>query len=284
MADIPKDIALRNGLEMPRVGLGVWKARGKEAAQAVRWALETGYRLIDTAAIYENEEEVGKAIRESSVPREEIFLTTKLWNDDQGYAPAFAAMDLSLKKLGMEYVDLYLVHWPFTGVSWPYTDEKAMNDPAHDKREETWKAMEEILASGKTRSIGVSNYRINHLEEMKTYARTQPAVNQIEFHPFWFRKDLMEYCHANAIVVEDYSPLARATKLSNKTITAIAAKHGKSNPQVLLRWGLQHGNVVIPKSVHKERIAENFAIFDFHLSDADMAALDGLDEGRSILF
>jgi diketogulonate reductase-like aldo/keto reductase len=268
---------------MPRVGLGVWEAYGNEATQAVKWALGAGYRLIDTAMIYENEEEVGTAIRESSVPRAEIFLTTKVWNDDQGYASTLAAMDRSLKALKTDYVDLYLVHWPFTGVPWPYTDEAVMEHPSHNKRAETWKAMEEILASGKARSIGVSNYKIHHLEEMKTYAKTQPAVNQIELHPFWFRKDLMDYCHANKIVVEGYAPLSRAKKLMDPRVTAIAMKQGKSNAQILLRWGLQHGNVVIPKSVHKERILENIDVFGFHLSNEDMAALDALNENESVI-
>ena len=284
MHDIPKDITLRNGLTMPRVGLGVWQAKGKEAEQAVRWALEAGYRLIDTASAYQNEEEVGKGIRESGIPRKDIFLTTKVWNDDQGYDTTLAAIDLSLQKLGTDYVDLYLIHWPFTGVPWPFTDEAAINDPAHNKRAETWEAMEAILASGKAKSIGVSNYLITHLEEMKTYAKTQPAVNQIELHPFWYRKELMDYCHAHDIVVEGYSPLSRAKKLMDPRVTTIAATYGKSNAQILLRWSLQHGNVVIPKSVHEERIAENIDIFDFQLSPEDMAALDALDENRSAIF
>ena len=284
MPDIPENIALRNGLTMPRIGLGVWQAKGKECEEAVQWALETGYRLLDTAAIYENEEEVGRAMRGSGIPREEIFLTTKVWNDDQGYDTTLAAMDRSLKKLGTEYVDLYLIHWPFTGVPWPYTDEEAMNDPANDRRAETWKAMEAILASGKAKTIGVSNYRIHHLEEMKTYATVQPAVNQIELHPFWIRKELMDYCHAHDIVVEGYSPLSRAKKLMDPRVTAMAKKYGKSNAQILLRWGLQHGNVVIPKSVHKDRIAENIDIFGFQLRAEDMAAVDALDENRSALF
>ncbi len=280
-----QSISLNNGNPIPSLGLGVWKmAEGHETETAVLQALSAGYRLIDTAAIYENEEEVGKAIRESGIPREEIFLTTKLWNDDQGYASGLAAMDLSLQKLGTDYVDLYLIHWPFTGVEWPFTNEKKMNDPRCNKREESWRAMEAILASGKARSIGVSNYLIHHLEEMKAYAKIQPAVNQVEFHPFWFRKELMHYCQAHSIVVESYSPLSRGKKLQNPRITAIARQYGKSNAQVLLRWGLQHGNVVIPKSVHRERIAENIDIFDFSLSAADMAALDSLNENRSVIF
>lgn len=264
---------LNNGLDIPNIGLGLWKAKGSEAVQAVRWALESGYRLIDTAMIYENEEETGTAIAESGVDRGEIFLTTKLWNADQGYASGLKAIDRSLKLLKTDYVDLYLVHWPFVDFL-----------QGENRRAESWKAMEEILASGKARAIGVSNYGIDELEEMKTYAHTQPAVNQIEFHPFWFRKELMDYCHNHDIVVENYSPLSRGKWLADETISSIAKSHGKTNAQVLLRWGVQHGNVVIPKSTHKERIAENFAIFDFTLSPADMEKLDALNRNESIAF
>jgi diketogulonate reductase-like aldo/keto reductase len=270
-------LTLRNGLSMPTVGLGVWQATGDEAENAVTMALEAGYRLIDTAAVYGNETEVGNAIRRSGVAREEIFLTTKLWNEDQGYETTLAGFERSLERLGLEYVDLYLVHWPFS-------DFATRLDPSAHKRSETWKAMEEILASGKAKSIGVSNYTIEHLEEMQTYAQTLPAVNQIEFHPFWFRKELMDCCHAHDIVVEDYSPLSRGTKLQDERITAIAKKHGKSNAQIVLRWALQHGNVVIPKSVHRERIAENIDLFGFSLDAHDMASLDGLNENFSIIF
>ncbi len=251
----------------------MWKARGDEAVQAVQWALESGYRHIDTAAIYLNEEEVGTGIRKSGIPREEIFVTTKVWNADQGFESTLTAIDFSLIKLQVEYVDLYLIHWPFTNML-----------DGENKREETWRAMEKILATGKARAIGVSNYEIEHLEEMKQYAHTPPAVNQVEFHPFWFRKELMEYCHKQNIQVENYSPLSRGKFLMHEHITAIAQAHGKTNAQVLLRWGIQHGNIVLPKSVHKERIEENISIFDFALSEEEMTVLDGWGEQESIVF
>ena len=229
--------------------------------------------MIDTAKIYENEAEVGEGIRTSGIPREEIFVTTKLWNTDQGYERAFKAFDASLQRLGLEYVDLYLIHWPFN-----------QRMSGENFRAATWKAMEEILASGRARSIGVCNYRIEHLAEMKSYAKVMPAVNQFELHPFWFRKDLMDYCHQNKIAVEAYSPLARGKHLNDERITVIAERHNKTNAQVLLRWSLQHGNIVIPKSVRKERIAENFAVYDFELTAEDMAALDALNMNDSALF
>lgn len=260
---------------MPRIGLGVWKAAGQEATDAVTFALEAGYRLIDTAAIYGNETEVGQAIKESVVPRSEIFLTTKVWNDDQGYETTLQAMDASLQKLQTDYVDLYLVHWPYFN--------RDREEGSLEKRRDTWKAMEEIVASGKAKAIGVSNYLVEHLEEMKTYATVFPAVNQIEVHPFWYRKELLDYCQSRDIVVENYSPLSRGMKLMDPRITAIAKQHGKSNAQILLRWGLQHDCVVIPKSVHQERIEENIAVFDFALSNEDMAALDALNENWSVI-
>ena len=273
MEAVTQTIKLNTGVLIPTVGLGVWKAKGREAVQAVRWALDCGYRLIDTAAIYNNEEEVGTAIAESGIPRKEIFVTTKLWNTDQGYEPALEAIDQSLKKLQMEYVDLYLIHWPFTNML-----------EGDNMREETWRAMEAICASGKARAIGVSNYDIDHLEEMTHYTTTPAAVNQIEFHPFWFRKDLMEYCHQHDIQVENYCPLSRGRWLLDEHITTIAQTHGKTNAQILLRWGLQHGNIVLPKSVHKERIEENIAVFDFTLTDTEMEQIDALNRNESVVW
>jgi methylglyoxal/glyoxal reductase len=263
---VTKTIKLNNGMQMPVVGLGLWRAADTE--QVVLWALETGYRLIDTASIYGNEKETGNAIRNCAISRNDIFATTKVWPDEQGYKQTLAAIDNSLSRMKLDHVDLYLVHWPV---------------PSKSKREETWKAMEEIYISGKSKSIGVSNYTIELLEEMKQYSKIPPAVDQIEFHPFWYRKELMEYCHKNNIAVEDYCPLARARKLQDERITSIAKKHSKSNAQVILRWALQHGNIVIPKSSHKERLKENINVFDFELSDDDMTKLDALNENYSLV-
>lgn len=273
-----KSIALNSGIQLPVIGLGVWDiAKGTQTEQAVQWALDAGYRHIDTARVYKNETEVGTAVRKSGIPRNELIVTTKLWNDDQGYDSALAAIDKSLERLAMDYVDLYLIHWP--DLSWSKAPVNITN-----KRAETWKALEEIYKSGKAKAIGVSNYTIEHLEEMDSYATIPAAVNQIEFHPFWFRKELMEYCHKKNIAVVDYSPLSRGKKLQNSKITTIAKAHGKSNAQVMIRWGLQHGNVVIPKSANKERIEENINVFDFELTKEDMTAMDLLNENYSAVF
>lgn len=255
-----RTITLNNGIKMPVIGLGVWQA-GSGTEQAVLWALEAGYRLIDTAMIYGNETEVGSAIKKSDIQREEIFVTTKLWRSDFGYESALLAIDESLNRLGMSYVDLYLIHWP---------------DADYDIRSETWNAMEEIYHSGKAKSIGVSNYSVELLQEMKEYAGVVAAVNQVEFHPFDYKNELMDYCHENGIALEAYSPLMRGHNLNDPRITAIAQNHGKSNAQVVLRWSIQHGNIVIPKSVHRERIIENINIFDFKLSEGEMKGLDNL--------
>jgi len=257
---------------MPVLGLGVWATgSGSATENAVTWALEAGYRHIDTAAVYGNEKEVGQAIQQSGIPRKEIFVTTKLWNDDQGYDTALKAFDLSLKKLKMDYVDLYLIHWPFSG--WSSTKNSSA-----DKRRQSWKALEEIYQSGRAKAIGVSNFEIEHLEEMKTYMKIAPAVNQIEFHPFLFRKELMEYCHTHNIAVEDYCPLSRGRKLNDERLVTLAKKYGKTNAQIMLRWGLQHRNIVIPKSAHRDRIKENAGIFDFELSADDLSRMDAMNE------
>jgi len=266
MPSINKTIKLNNGKQMPVVGLGLW--RTVETEQVILWALEAGYRLIDTAAMYGNEMETGNAVRKSRIARNEIFVTTKLWNSDQGYKTTLAALDKSLNQLGMDYVDLYLIHWP---------------NVAKRTREETWIAMEEIYKAGKAKAIGVSNYTTQQLEEMKTYAKVMPAVNQIELHPFWSREELMGYCHNHNIAIEDYCPLSRGKKLQDGRITTIAQKHGKTNAQIVLRWALEHGNIVIPKSSHKERLKENINLFDFELSKEDMMKLDALNENYSIV-
>lgn len=269
--NINSKIILNNKTEIPVIGFGVFRIpEGQEVVNAVKWALGAGYRHIDAAMIYKNEEGVGKGIRESGIPREEIFVTTKLWNTDQGYESALKAIDLSLSKLGLSYVDLYLVHWPTAG--------DASKGESINKREETWRAMEEIYRSGKAKAIGVSNYTIRHLEEIKKYVTIQPAVNQVEFHPFLYQEELLNYCKKNGIAFEAHSPLIHGEHLDNEIITNIAKKHAKSGTQVLLRWSLQHGAIPLPKSVHKERIEENLKIFDFELSDEDMKALDSLNE------
>jgi diketogulonate reductase-like aldo/keto reductase len=276
--NINSKIVLNNNTEIPVIGLGVWKTpSGKGTEDAVIWALEAGYRHIDTAKIYMNEKEVGNAIGQSGIKREELFITTKLWNDDQGYINGLRAFDESLKRLQMDYVDLYLIHWPFIG----WGDSKV---DTIINRKESWKALEEIYSSRRAKAIGVCNFQIEHLEEMKTYASIAPMVNQIEFHPFWFRKELMEYCHKNSIAVTDYCPLVRGKKLFDTRITAIANNYNKTNAQILIRWGLQHGNIIIPKSSHKERIEENIDVFDFEISIQDMEKLDALNENFNVVF
>lgn len=265
---VEKSYQLSHGGVIPSIGLGVWKMQqGGEVERSVLWALQAGYAMIDTASRYKNEAGVGAAIRQSGLARENVFVTTKLWNDDQGYEPALRAIDDSLSRLQLEYVDLYLVHWPFYGM-----------DESVNKRQETWKAMEQILHSGKARAIGVSNYAIRHLEEMKSYASIMPAVNQIEMHPFLYQPDLLSYCADNNIRVEAYSPLMHGGRLNDERITAIASRYGKSNAQLLIRWGLQHGAVIIPKSTNQQRIRENIDVFDFEISDSDMQALNDLNE------
>lgn len=268
--NINSTVTLSNGIKMPVIGLGTYLSNNdEEVVNAVKWALSAGYRLIDTAMTYDNEEGIGKGIRESGVKREELFITTKLWNTDQGYDNTLQAIDTSLEKLGLTYVDLYLIHWPTA-------DDKGV--VSINKREETWKAMEEIYKSGKAKAIGVSNYTIRHLEEMKNYAKITPMVNQVEFHPFLYQEELLNYCKQNNIQLEAYRPLTKGKKLNNKTIKEIANKYNKTDAQILLRWSLQHGCVAIPKSVHKERIEENINIFDFELSAEDMEKLDSLNE------
>ncbi|MCI4360069.1 MAG: aldo/keto reductase [Thermoplasmata archaeon] len=259
-------LRLNNGRALPVLGLGVWQAgTGPRVVRAVTTALATGYRLIDTAKLYGNEAEVGEAVRRGPVPREEVFVTTKLWNDDHGRAKAKRAFDASLRQLGLEYLDLYLIHWPGTG-----------------ERNETWKALAEIAQEARCRSIGVSNFTIGHLEELARASDVVPAVNQVELHPFHFQRELIEYCHRHGIQVQAYSPLARANYLDEATVTAVADMHGRSPAQVMLRWSLQHGLSAIPKSTHDERIRENAALFDFELTSGEMARLDGLSSGARV--
>ena len=254
---------LLNGVEIPVFGLGVYQAEsGSECRDAVVHALEFGYRLIDTAAIYENERDVGQGIRDSGIPRSEIFVTTKLWNSDHGYDSALRAFDASLERLGLDYLDLYLIHWPVAG-----------------KRIESWRALESLLKSGRTRAIGVSNYMQHHLDELLAASETVPAVNQVEYSPYLNRQALLDYCNKRSIAVEAYSPLTQGLRLDDEPLVRVARKCGKSTAQVLIRWGLQHGLIEIPKSVNPKRIQENAMVFDFEISAGDMLVLDGLNEG-----
>ena len=264
--DINYKIKMNNGADIPQFGLGVYLTKsGKECVNAVTWALEAGYRHIDTARIYGNEKEVGEAVRNSGIKREDIFITTKLWNDDHGYESALKAFDKSLKTLNTDYIDLYLIHWPVKG-----------------KRKESWKALEKIYESGYCKSIGVSNYMILHLEELFSYANTIPVINQVEFSPYNYQKDLLDFCNKNKIILEAYSPLTRMQKLDDPKVLPIAKKHNKTVAQVLIRWAIEHEIVVIPKSARKERIIENANVFDFELDAANMKILNNLDEGLHV--
>lgn len=261
--DINYKIKMNNGVEIPQLGLGVYLTKsGSECINAVTWALEARYRHIDTAKFYKNEKDVGEAVRNSGIKRKEIFVTTKLWNEDHGYESALKAFDKSLKDLNIDYIDCYLIHWP-----------------VQEKRKDSWKALEKIYESGYCKSIGVSNYMIPHLEELFTYANVIPVMNQVEFNPFNYQKDLLDFCNKNKIILEAYAPLTRSKRINNKTLLPISQKHKKSNAQILIRWAIQHELVVIPKSVHKERIIENANVFDFTLDESDMKILDNLNDG-----
>lgn len=255
-------VTLNNGVKMPALGLGVYQSEpGDETQNAILWALEAGYRHIDTAKRYDNEIDVGQALKRSGLPRGDVFVTTKLWNDDQGYDRTLSAFDASLERLGLDFVDLYLVHWPLPG-----------------KRLDTWKAMTRILREGRARAIGVSNYLERHLTELFEHSDVVPTVNQIEFSPFLYQKDLLDFCRRHGVQLEAYGPLTQGKRLDHPVVSAIAARRGRTSAQVLIRWALQHGLVVIPKSVRRMRIEENAGVFDFTLSTQDMAELDNLNE------
>ncbi|MFI6412862.1 aldo/keto reductase [Streptomyces sp. NPDC050585] len=255
-------VTLNNGVEIPQLGFGVFQVPDEETTAAVSSALEAGYRSIDTAAIYGNEAGVGKALAASGIAREDLFVTTKLWNADQGYDAALRAFDDSLAKLGLEYVDMYLIHWP---------------TPARDLYKETWKAIEKLVADGRVRTAGVSNFQPDHLKRLIDGAELVPAVNQVELHP-GLQQSQLRSAHAElGIATEAWSPLAQGAVLKDEAITDIAGRHGKSPAQVVLRWHLQLGNIVIPKSVTPERIRQNLDVFDFILTDDEMTAIAGLD-------
>ncbi|MVM33119.1 aldo/keto reductase [Spirosoma sp. HMF4905] len=249
---------LNNGVEMPLLGLGVYApSQVNEVQQAIEWALEMGCRLIDTAAAYGNEREVANAIRASGIPRSDIFITTKVWNDDQGYTRTLRAFNRSLERLGLDVVDLYLIHWPIK-----------------EHRHETWRALEKIYSSGRARAIGVSNHYPAHLDDLLTEAHITPAVNQFELSPYSYLPEVLDYCREKNIQSEGYAPLVRGEKNNDPKLVALAEKYGKSTYQILIRWSLQHGVVTIPKSVKRERIQENFDVWDFTISDEDMALMD----------
>ncbi len=255
-------LTLNNGAEIPRLGLGVYQsAPGDETLRAVYSALEVGYRHIDTASVYGNEADVGAAVAASGLAREDLFITTKLWNQDHGLKSTLRACRESLERLDLEYVDLYLIHWPVP-----------------DARQESYQALELLYEEGLCRAIGVSNYTIAHLEELLAGASTVPAVNQVEYHPYLHQRDLKDFCALQQIALEAYSPLVRAQRFDDERLKNVARKYGKSPAQILIRWSLEQGNIVIPKSVHPERIRENADVFDFALDEDDQARLNGLHE------
>jgi diketogulonate reductase-like aldo/keto reductase len=263
---IGSTIELSNGVRLPVLGLGVFRARPGAATQdAVRWALELGYRHIDTAHIYGNERDVGAALRAAGVPRGEVFVTTKLGNRDHGYDAARRAFERSLAALGLDHVDLYLIHWPVP-----------------EGRAQSWRALEAIYAEGGARAVGVSNYMEPHLRELLAEADVPPMVDQFELHPFLAQTALVDLCRRQSIAIEAYSPLTRGRRLHDPVVQAVAAAHARTAAQVVLRWSLQKGFVPLPKSVHRARIAENAALFDFELSASEMARLDALDEGLHV--
>jgi 2,5-diketo-D-gluconate reductase A len=261
------DVELNDGVAIPQLGFGVFQVPPAETQAAVEEALATGYRHIDTAAAYRNEEGVGAAIAASGVPREELFVTTKLWNSEHGHDSALAAAERSLAALGLDRVDLYLIHWPL---------------PAAGLYVETWRAFETLKDEGMVRSIGVSNFRLEELERLRAEADQQPTINQIELHPYLQQAELRAWHAEHGVATEAWSPIAQGAALEDETIATVAAHHERTSAQTILRWHIQLGNVVIPKSVTPARIRENFQLFDFELSEDDMAAIARLDRGERV--
>lgn len=259
-------VTLNNGVQMPQLGFGVFKVEDDQATEAVKKALQVGYRSIDTAMIYKNEKGVGKAIRESSIPREELFITTKVWNSDQGYDRTLCAYEESLERLGLDYVDLYLIHWPA---------------PQFDRYVDTYKALEKLYQEGRVKAIGVCNFDINHLERILTECDIKPVVNQVECHPYFSQVELKEFCAKHDIYVEAWGPLEQGGEvLQDSVVVDISNQHQKTPAQVILRWHLQNQTIVIPKSVTPSRIEENFHVFDFELTQEEMARINGLNKNR----
>lgn len=252
---------LHNGVAMPCLGLGVYLAKqGPQVVNAVKWAIEAGYRHIDTAAIYQNEVGVGQGIAQTGIARDQIFVVSKVWNDQQGYQQTLDAFDQSLQKLNLQYLDLYLIHWP-----------------VKNKYHHTWRALETLYQQGKVKAIGVSNFMQHHLEDLMQKAIVVPMVNQMEFHPFLVQQDLLNFCKNHHIQYEAWSPLMKGQILTKKPLIDLANKYQKTVAQLVLRWCLQKGVVAIPKSTNKNRITENANIFDFEITQADVAFIDGLD-------
>jgi diketogulonate reductase-like aldo/keto reductase len=258
--------SLNNGNQMPLLGLGVYDMHAEEAINAVQSALETGYRLIDTAAMYENEQQIGEGIRRSNIPRDEIFLTTKVNNTDQGYDETLKAFEKSMKALNVGYIDMYLIHWP-----------------VKNKRKETWKAIEFLYENKMVKNIGVANYLMPFLLELKTYANIIPSVNQMEFSPFLFLQEEWDYCKKNEVVLQAYTPLVRGQKFNDLRLQKLAGKYQKTPAQIILRWAVQQGISTIPKSSNPSRIRENFCIFDFEIEPADIQFMNTWNENFRIV-
>ncbi|HET9859852.1 MAG TPA: aldo/keto reductase [Nocardioidaceae bacterium] len=265
MSSVP-NLVLNNGVEIPQLGFGVFKVPPEETRQAVLTALETGYRHIDTARLYDNEAAVGAAVRDSDLMRDEIFVTTKVWNTDQGYDATLRAFDASMERLGLDVLDLYLIHWPA---------------PARDLYVDTWRAMEQLYRDGRVRAIGVSNFQPDHLRRLLDRCDVVPVINQVELHPYLQQNEARKAHEELGVLTEAWAPIARGgALLEDPVITALADKHARTPAQVVLRWHIELGNVVIPKSVTPARVAENFSIFDFTLDGADLAEIAALDRGE----
>lgn len=265
-SELMQYITLNNGLKMPQLGFGVWQVPDEKVTSVVSKALEVGYHSIDTAKVYDNERGVGKALAQSDVPREEMFITTKVWNTDQGYENTIKAFDASLERLGLDYVDLYLIHWP---------------TPEFDEYVETYKALEKLYSDGRVKAIGVCNFNIEHLQRLLDECDVKPVLNQVECHPYFQQNELKEFCQKHDIFVEAWSPLNQGgAVLNDEVVKQLAVQYGKTPAQVIIRWHLQSNTIVIPKSVTPSRIEENFKVFDFELSQEDMKKIEGIDRNE----
>jgi diketogulonate reductase-like aldo/keto reductase len=268
LTSLTSDLKLSNGVTIPGLGYGTYQTPPEDAYRAVTDALAVGYRHIDTAALYGNESGVGQAVKDSGLKREEVFITSKLWNTERGYDKTMAAFEKTLAELGTDYLDLYLIHWP--------ANEKQFGQEAAALNLDTWRAFEDLYKAGKIKAIGVSNFMPNHLEALLAQAEIKPMVNQIEVHPGWPQTEAIRYCQRNDILVEAWAPLGEAAALSNPVLAKIAAKYDHTPAQVCLRWEIQQGILPLPKSVHRERMAENTKLFDFELTEDEMDIIGAL--------